>query len=226
MEQHLIDYLSEFLTEERYSLFKDVISNRTNYLTVVLEDIFQTQNASAVLRTCECFGIQDVHIVENRNKFMVNVDVVRGSTNWLDLHFYNEEKDNTLKAIEQLKSNGYRIVATTPHANDIDLENFNLNDGKAAFFFGTERRGISDVVKANADEFLKIPMQGFTESLNISVSVAVIIHYLTTKIRASNIDWRLSDREQKLLLIKWMTNNVKGGDLIVKQFLETNTMRL
>jgi tRNA (guanosine-2'-O-)-methyltransferase len=224
MEQHLIDYLSQFLTKERYSLFNDVISNRTRYLTVVLEDIYQTQNASAVLRTCECFGFQDVHVIENRNKFMVNVDVVRGATSWLDLHLYNEEQNNTLSAIERLRSDGYRIVATTPHSDDVDLENFDLCGGKAAIFFGTERRGISDVVKANADEFIKIPMHGFTESLNISVSVAVILHHLTRKMRELDLNWRLSDKEQKLLLIRWMKNNVKGGDLIVKKYLETNIM--
>jgi len=222
MDQHLIDYLSQFLTEERFSLFKNVISNRTRYLTVVLEDIFQTQNASAVLRSCECFGIQDVHIVENRNKFKVNDDVVRGSTNWLDLHIHNKNENNTICAIEHLRSEGYRIVATTPHNGDVDLENFNLHKGKAAIFFGTERRGISDIVKGNADEFLKIPMHGFTESLNISVSVAVIVHYLTLKIRELNLDWRLSDEEYNALLIKWMVNNVKRGDLILKKYLEVN----
>ena len=223
MDQHLIDYLSQFLTEERFLLFKRVISNRTRYLTVVLEDIFQTQNASAVLRSCECFGIQDVHVIENRNKFQVNTDVVRGSTNWLDLHIHNKnENNNTLCAIEHLRSEGYRIVATTPHDGDVDLENFNLHKGKTAIFFGTERRGISNIVKENADEFLKIPMHGFTESLNISVSVAVIIHYLTLKMRELDLDWRLSTEEYNALLVRWMANNVKGGDLIVKKYFEAN----
>jgi len=221
MNQQLIDYLSRFLTENRFSLFKEISSIRTKYITVVLEDIYQSHNSNAVLRTCDCFGIQDVHIIENRNKFDYNTEVSLGSAKWIDLHFYNKEQNNTETALKQLKEQGYRIVAATPHSDDISLTDFDLKKGKTAIVFGTEKKGISDIVKQNADEFLKIPMYGFTESLNISVSVAIILHYLTYKLRSSDIDWALSVEEQEKLLIQWIEGNINGGDLIIKQYIDT-----
>jgi len=151
MEQELINYLSSFLSESRLGIFKRSLSFRTRYITVVLEDIYQSQNASAVLRTCDCFGVQDIHIIENQNKFNEYINVTRGSTKWIDLHHYNQKENNTLDAINKLKSDGYKIVATSPHDNDIDLDNFDLSIGKSAFVFGNEKRGISSEVKENAE---------------------------------------------------------------------------
>lgn len=193
MSKELINYLSEYITPERKELFEKVLSSRTRYLTVVLEDIYQSQNASAVLRSCDCFGIQDVHIIENRNQFKVNPDVTLGSTKWLNLHHYREKEQNTLDCINHLRNQGYRIVATSPHANDTNLEDFDLGKGKAALIFGTELTGISAVVENNADEFLKIPMFGFTESFNISVSAAITLHHLNLRLRQSDIDYLLKE---------------------------------
>jgi tRNA (guanosine-2'-O-)-methyltransferase len=217
----LIDYISQFITEERFSLYKKIIEHRTKYITVVLEDIYQSQNASAVIRTCDCFGIQDIHVIENRNKFKINYNVSLGSTKWVDLHLYNGRDDNTLEAINSLKEQGYRIVAASPHSNDTSLDDFDLTKGKVAIVFGTERRGISDVVQHNADEFLKIPMYGFTESFNISVSAAIILHDLTCKLRSSGISWNLDKSEKDEILLEWIRKRIKGGDLIVKKYIES-----
>ncbi|HNW50785.1 MAG TPA: RNA methyltransferase [Prolixibacteraceae bacterium] len=218
MNQELIHYLSNFISDERFALFEQVLMQRTRYITVVLEDIFQSHNASAVLRTCDCFGVQDVHIIENRNKFNENIRVTRGSDQWLSMYYYNQQPDNTLSAIQSLKEDGYKIVATSPHSNDVDLADFDLTSGKIALVFGTEKRGISEVVKHHADSFLKIPMQGFTESLNISVSVAIILHYLTKELRNKSINWKLTDQERELLLIEWLRKSIKSGDLLIKNF--------
>lgn len=217
--QELIKYLSKHVTEKRFSLFQKVIQNRTRYLTVVLEDIYQSQNASAVLRTCDCFGIQDVHIIENYNKFDVNPQVSLGSSKWLSLKHYNEKEQNTLNAINHLKENGYRIVATTPHTNDISLDEFNIEEGKSAIVFGTELKGISELVKENADVFMKIPMYGFTESFNISVSAAITLHHLTLKLRNCNISWKLDDSDREALILEWLKISIKGSDLIEQSFL-------
>lgn len=217
----LIEYISQFITEERYSLYKKIIAHRTKYITVVLEDIYQSQNASAVIRTCDCFGIQDVHVIENKNKFKINYNVSLGSTKWVDLHLHNSGEENSLDAINSLKEKGYRIVAASPHSSDTSLDNFDLTKGKIAIVFGTERRGISDVVQQNADEFLKIPMYGFTESFNISVSAAIILHDLTGKLRSSGIDWKLDESEKDEILLDWIRKRIKGGDLIVKNYIES-----
>lgn len=193
----LISFLQQFVTEKRANLFDRVIQNRTRYITLALEDIYQSQNASAVLRTADCFGIQDIHIIENKNEYQINPDVALGASQWLNLHKYNQAENNTLQAIQKLKQNGYRIVATTPHKNDVDLPDFDLTKGKMALFFGTELHGLSDLMIENADEYLKIPMYGFTESFNISVSAAIILHQLKEKLMLSNIDWQLSIKEKE-----------------------------
>ncbi|TKG96383.1 TrmH family RNA methyltransferase [Puteibacter caeruleilacunae] len=220
MRRELVDYLSEFITEGRKELFHRVLNERTRYLTVVLEDIYQSQNASAVLRSCDCFGIQDVHVIENNNEFNVNSQVSLGSSKWLTLNKYSELENNTLDAITNLKAQGYRIVATTPHDNDTNLQDFDLSTGKTALIFGTELTGISDVVRDNADEFLKIPMYGFTESFNISVSVAIILHHLSLKLRSTELDWGLKEGEKEELMLGWIRKTVKSYKLIEEKFHE------
>jgi tRNA (guanosine-2'-O-)-methyltransferase len=221
MEKDLIKYLSAFITSERFELFQKVLNQRTSYLTVVLEDIFQPQNASAVLRTCECLGIQHVHIIENRNKFTVDKEVVMGSVKWLNLHKYNQGKHNSLEAVKALKDKGYRIIATTPHQNDEFLPEFDLSKGKAAFVFGSELPGISGTILNEADEFLKIPMAGFTESFNISVSAAIVMFYLTQKLREQDhIPWQLTDGEKDRLMLQWLRTTIKRSSLLEEQFLK------
>ncbi len=218
MYSELISYLAEFMTEDRLALFDRMLAQRTRYLTVVLEDIFQSQNASAVLRSVDCFGLQDVFVVENYNHLVIDREVALGSSKWLYMKTFYGENNNSLEAIKYLRKRGYRIVATTPHEDDVSLEEFDLGRGKAALFFGTELTGVSDTVKQEADEFLKIPMYGFTESLNISVSAAVIIHYLTMKLRNGNIDWHLNPGEQQEVKLEWMRRSIKNSAFIEKQF--------
>ncbi len=167
MQKQLTDYLSEFVTSQRLELFNKVLENRTGYITVVMEDIYQPQNASAVLRTCDCFGIQYIHVVENQYEFTVDNEVAMGASKWLTIQKYNRKKENSLQAVKELKKRGYRIVATSPHINDQLLPDFDLSKGKVALVFGSEMPGISEIIKNEADEFLKIPMVGFTEKLSI-----------------------------------------------------------
>ncbi|MDY6800363.1 MAG: RNA methyltransferase [Bacteroidota bacterium] len=215
----LTKYLEQFITTERLELFHKLLNQRTRYITVVLEDIYQPQNASAVLRTADCFGIQDVHIIENENEYKINPDVALGASKWLNLVKYNKQENNTLEAISHLRQKGYRIVATTPHTKDVSLENFDLTQGKTALFFGTELKGLSNEMIDNADEFLKIPMFGFTESFNISVSAAIILHHLTTSLRKSVINWQLSDNEKEEILLEWLKKTIKKSSLLIDDFL-------
>ncbi|MBN2263775.1 MAG: RNA methyltransferase [Prolixibacteraceae bacterium] len=219
-DKALIEYLSTYVTPERFDLFNKIVDQRTNYIAVVLEDIYQSQNASAVLRTCDCFGVQNVHVIENRNTFDVNPEVSLGSSKWLSIERHNQNENNTIQALSLLKNQGYRIVATTPHQNDVDLNNFDVTKGKCAFVFGTELKGISQKVKDNADEFLKIPMYGFTESFNISVSVAIILHYTTLLLRQRGVDWHLNPADRNALLLRYLMKNIKGSKYIAKTFLE------
>lgn len=217
----LVEYLSEFVLDERKSRIYEVINNRTRYLTIVLEDLFKEQNANAVLRTTEIIGIQDVHIIENEYKYHINKEIALGSSKWLNFYDHNKLENNTIATIEYLKEKNYRIVATTPHTNDTELDDFDIEKGKIALFFGSEVPGLSDLVLENADEFLKIPMYGFTESFNISVSAGIIMNTLMSKIRKSNIEWQLTEDERNEILIEWLKSSIKKSDLIVKNFNES-----
>ena len=222
IDSDLIKYLEQFITPKRVDLFHQVLNQRTRYITVVLEDIYQSQNASAVLRTADCLGIQDVHIIENKNNYTINPDVVLGASKWLNLVKYNVQENNTLDTIHKLKNEGYRIVATTPHKNDVNLDDFDLSRGKTALFFGTEMNGLTDLMINHADEYIKIPMVGFTESYNISVSAAIILHYLTLKLRNLKIDWQLSESEKKIILLEWLKKSIKKSSLLIDDFLSKN----
>lgn len=218
VQAKLIQYLSQFVGDERLALFGNILEKRTRYLTVVLEDIYQTQNASAVLRTCDCFGLQDIHIIENQNPFKVNARVTLGSTKWLSLYRYNSMQNNTPAALQHLKSKGYRIVATIPDPSAVALNDFNLEEGKTALVFGSEKPGISSLAASYADEFLTIPMVGFTDSLNISVSVAVIVHQLTNRLYNSEIQWHLNPDDREEVMLQWLRRQIKRCDLLEKAF--------
>jgi len=224
IKEKITEYLSTFVTPSRLELFEKILGLRTNYITVILEDIYQSQNASAVLRTCDCFGIQNVHIIENRNSFNVNREVALGASKWLSINKYNSKKDNTLAAIKVLKKEGYRIIATTPHKNDQLLSDFDITKGKAALVFGSELPGVSKTVLKEADEYLKIPMYGFTESFNISVSASIILYYLTEKLREEPAEfWKLSNIEKNEIKLQWLRNTIKKSDLLEQNFIIKNS---
>lgn len=218
-KKELLDHLLNFVSDNKINLFEKIIHNRTRFISVVLEDIYQSHNASAVLRTCDCFGIQDVHIIQNTNKFEINPDVALGSAKWLNLYSYSTDEINTKEMYDRLRSQGYRIVATTPHSDDCYLEDLKL-DSKIALVFGTEVNGLSDEAVKNADEFVKIPMYGFTESFNISVSAAIILHLLTEKLRKSEQNWKLSEEEIIEIKLNWVKNVVKSSDMIEKRLFK------
>jgi tRNA (guanosine-2'-O-)-methyltransferase len=219
----LIDFLSGFVSERRLSIIDKVIENRTSYVTVLLEDISHAQNANAVLRTCECMGLQDIHIIENLNQYYYSKGVAMGAGKWVNFHKYNKHENNSLEAINTLKSSGYRIVATAPGGNCIPLQDFDVTKGKFAIVLGTEQEGISETVRKHADELITIPMYGFTESFNLSVSNAIILHHLIEKLRSSDVEWQFSDDEKTKLKLQWLRLAIKKSDLLIQKFNETFT---
>lgn len=211
----LLEHLETYLTPERKARFDTVLPNRTKHFTVATEDVYQLHNTSAVIRSCDVFGIQEVHIVEERNSKRIDREIAMGSQKWVDLKRFHTVKD----CIKSLKENGYQIVATTPHENDQVLSDFDISK-KSCFFFGRETEGLSQDVLENADCYLKIPMVGFTESLNISVSAAIILQDVTNKLRQSNVNWQLTNQEQLEKRFDWISKTLKSYDDIVERFYE------
>lgn len=220
LKRRLITYLSQFAMDNRIRTFERVLSERTRYITVALENIFQPHNTSAVLRTMECLGVQDAHIIENKYEYRVNPDVVLGASKWLTLNRYKSLPDNTAETIAHLRGCGYRIVATSPLSTATPLEAFDAAKGKAAIFFGTELEGLSGTVLDQADELLQIPISGFTESFNISVSAAIILYNLTHRLRQSDISWALTEDEKDDLRLTWLKGSVRHSDLLIRRYLE------
>ena len=219
-DKAFLDFLIQFISDERKRRFEEVLSWRTRHLTVVLEDIFQPHNASAVLRSCDLTGVQDIHIIENNYSFDINPDVVMGSTKWLDIHRYNELDFNTPTALEQLKDQGYQIVATCPHRDDFTPETLPL-DKPVALVFGTEKTGITDYVMDHADRFVRIPMYGFTESFNISVSAALLVYTLTHRLHEmTDVDWHLSEEEKEEVRLEWARRTLNRIRQYERKFAE------
>lgn len=214
----LLDHLMSFVSEERKKRFNEVLQYRTRHICVVLEDIYQPHNASAVLRSCDLTGILDVHIIENKNEYEVNPEVALGSSKWLNLVKYNTKENNTLDAINSLKKKGYTVVATTPHKDAKDLDNLPL-DSKVAIMFGTELTGLTDIAINSADENLRIPMYGFTESYNISVSAAITLFTLTQRLRNTNINWKLSEDELTDTLLDWARRSINRSEIVEQHFI-------
>lgn len=197
-------FLENILTENRKERFVQVLSKRTNHFTIAMEDIFQLHNTSAVMRSCEVFGIQQLNVIEERYTKSIDKEIAMGAQKWVDVNRFNSISG----CISDLKSKGYQIIATTPHENDCDLDDFDITK-PSALFFGTERDGLSEEVLQNADGFLKIPMAGFTESLNISVSAAIIIQNLMSRLHKSDIKWQLTDEEILAKRMEWTKNSIK-----------------
>lgn len=206
-------YLEEFISEERKKRFLEILNERTKYITVAIEDVFQIHNTSAVIRSCEIFGIQEAHVIEERFGERLDKNIAMGAEKWVDVHRY----ENTSDCIRNLRKKGYQIIATTPHRDTCLLDDFEIR-GKVALLFGTEKEGLSDEAMNQADGFVKIPMMGFTESFNISVSAAIILERLTGKLKKTSLEWRLTESEKQAIQLDWTKKSIKSIDAILTRY--------
>lgn len=215
-KQRLYEAAAELMSDNKRQLFDRLVQNRTRHITVVLEDIFQSHNAAAVLRSCDCFGVQDVHVVEQRNRYSMNPEVAMGSNKWVDYYLHHDVR----QTYETLRDKGYRIVATTPHQNDVMLSDLGVEQ-PIALVFGTELTGLTPDAIRLADGYVKIPMYGFTESFNISVSAALSLYHLTEKMRrTAGLKWQLDEEEQLTLKLYWCLQVIREGDVVVKELMQ------
>lgn len=217
MDKALQQYLETFLSVSRIERFKQVIAQRTKHATVVLEDIYQSQNASAVMRTCECLGVQDFYVIEQKHKYNVNKQVVRGANKWTNVHKFSKHEDNTKACLESLKIKGYQIAVTLPGEDAVPITELDV-ERPTAFVFGTEKFGASETAIAMSDVKVTIPMYGFTESYNVSVSVAICLFHFLNETKKKNVRWTLPEQEQEELLHEWTKRAIKKSDLIVQEF--------
>ena len=202
----------EIISESKQEMYDRIAADRTRYITVALETVMKEHNASAILRTCDCFGVQELHAIEKGQAYEIRREIARGAGRWVDLHTYSSETNPSVECLAELKNKGYKIVATSPHAKH-DINTLPI-DQPIALVFGTEREGISPEAEAFADELIRIPMYGFIESFNISVSVAIALNIFRTRLEQSDISWKLSHEEQVQLKIQWCTKIIRDGEVV------------
>ena len=213
IDLQLFEHLQSYLTDRRRSLLLDKAAQRTRFITVVMEDLYQAHNTSAVMRSCDVYGIQDLHLVEQRFGKRMDREIAMGAQKWVDLHRYQ----NTHDCLDQIKAKGYRLIATSPHESSVSLPDFKITE-PVALIFGTEKEGISQEVMDRCDECLSIPMYGFTESLNVSVSAAIVLYQLSQQLRAVDLPWKLSHQDQLILIDAWTRRSIKSVDQIIERF--------
>ena len=219
-EEALVAHLLQFVTPEKKARMEDVIANRTSHVRVVLEDIYQPHNASAVMRSCECFGIQHLHVIENRYKYRLNRDVAMGSSKWINLHRHrDEEGDNTRACMDELRAAGYRIVATSLDPSSVPLSELPVGE-RFSLWFGTEENGLSEVALEEADAHVRIPMLGFTQSFNISVSAAICLYDIRSRLARSGVDCALGPAEMRQVYRLWLRSTLKNCEILERTFLE------
>ncbi len=215
-------FLAPYVSEHKKALINKVLGKRTRYLTVVLENIYQARNASAVVRSCDCFGVQDVHVIEGDNEYDINPYVVRGASKWISVYKY-EQSEHSNNCFNQLKAKGYKLVGTSPNPAHKSIAELPI-DTKTVLVFGTEETGLSDYAISQMDDLVHIPMVGFTESLNISVSAAISLYALTEKMRSSSLSWQLSDNEKDTLTLEWYKNIIARSDVLEREFLRISNV--
>lgn len=222
IKKELLHYFAQFVTKNRQEKIKRILPLRTRRVGIVLEDIYQSSNTSAILRTADGLGVQDVHCIEGRNPFDVNAGISLGAAKWLTVDRYRTEENQTnnptKECIEFLKKEGYKIIATSPHATK-SISDLPVED-KTMFLFGVEDEGLTEQAIHLADEVVEIPMYGFVESFNVSVSAALCLYDFTIRLRNSDIQWQLTEEEMLDLEIDWMRNSVENADALERRFFE------
>ena len=195
------------LTETRRKLLQGLVARRTRHFSLVMEDLKDPHNISAVIRTCEVFGFQDVHVINEVNPYRVTRSVLKGSYKWLDIFCHARR----FECLDHLRSRGYRIAVASTSA-DTSLYDLDLSQ-PLAFYLGSETMGNHPETLKRADVRFRIPQQGLTESLNVSVCAGVIIATLDHWLREQGRDKHtLSPEEKSALLATFYERSAVGVD--------------
>ena len=215
----LTRYLETYVTEAKRDQMHEVLRHRTRHVALVLENVFQPHNAAAAVRSCECFGFQDLHVIELHNDYRINPDVTMGGCKWVSLHHHGKTERATTSLLSSMKAQGYKVAATSLRPGCVPLEELDLSE-PLALCFGTEEEGLSDEAHELADVFVQIPSYGFTQSFNVSVSVALTLSSIRNRLEKSEIPWQLSKQDYEDLYLTWMMKTANRGLLLAKRFFE------
>lgn len=195
--ESIIELLEPMVLEARRQRILDVIAGRVGSVTLLMDAPHDPHNGAAILRTCDAFGIQTVHVVPREEQFLVAASVAKGTERWVDLRQHPTPE----AAVDCLRSAGFELVTTHPKGELLPRD---LRDiARLALVVGNEHDGIRDSLARAAARSVRIPMRGFVESLNVSVSAAILL--------ASALEGRpgdLPEAEQRWLLARGLYRTV------------------
>lgn len=214
-KQRLYTYLTELITPQKLTKIENLAKNRSQFIVPVIEDIYQFRNAGAIIRSMEAFAFQKLIALEKNNKFIPEGAVARGADKWITIQFMKSGRESLL----EIKKAGYQLVAVSPEKQAVNLSDFEITK-PLALIFGTEFEGVTQETLEIADECIKIPMYGFTESLNVSVAAGISFYEMRKKLENSNLEWKMTEEEMLDLKIKWAKASVSSGEEIAEHYLK------
>jgi tRNA (guanosine-2'-O-)-methyltransferase len=206
-----IALLEQHLTANRLERLREVLAMRTRRLTLVLENLYHPENANGVLRTAECVGLQEVHLIQEKFAWKYNRNIARGSGKWLEVGEWSEADT----CYTRLKQQGYALVATSAAPGSLAPDALPL-DRPLAIIFGNESVGVTEKALSLCDYRVHIPMAGLTESYNIGVSAGILLYELTQRIRSQSPEkWQLPTSDAQDVYEDWLKKAVKfAGPLL------------
>jgi tRNA (guanosine-2'-O-)-methyltransferase len=200
--------LSEALTDNKRALFKEKVGYRTRHFSLALEDMMKSQNASALMRTADAFGVHRIDVYDKQERFNVSSGISKGVEKWLDVNFFNTYNEGHTEVWgEKLKSTGRKLYVTALDPSAKPLHEIDASI-PATILFGNEQEGASSEIQSMADELIYIPMKGFVESFNVSVSCGIVLHHLTLGMQQAGIPRGLSEEDELDTLINWALRTV------------------
>jgi tRNA (guanosine-2'-O-)-methyltransferase len=165
----VIETLEPLASDERQARIQSVLEQRLGSVTVLLDAPHDPHNGSAVMRTCDAFGIPTVHVVPREEAFLIARRITKGTERWLEVHPHASPE----AAAQHLKRQGFELVATHPQGELTPPDLAHIP--RLALLLGNEHEGICATLQREASRAVRIPMRGFVESLNVSVAAAVLL---------------------------------------------------
>lgn len=210
--------VASMVSDERAARIDAVLDARLTSVSVALEDLYDPHNGAATLRTCEAFGLQDLHAIEVDHRFSANKGITKGCDRWLDLHRWPDP----VSCVTSLRDRGFRVLATAPDA-PVDIDDVDVST-PLAILFGNEHHGVTDRAVAACDGAIAIRMHGFTESFNLSVSVALVISRLAARRRAFlGAAGDLPADRRAHLRARWFALKIRGALEVIERHVSAGT---
>lgn len=207
--------LESLLTPERIARIDSVLDARLASLTAAVEDTYDPHNAAATIRTSEALGLQELHVIEPGERFSAVKGVTRGAHRWIELHRWPGAE----VAAAGLKARGFRVYATLPDARAVSIEDVDVST-PVAVIFGNEHEGVSPAAIAACDGTLTVPMFGFTESYNLSVTVGLAMSRLAARRRAHlGAQGDLDPERRARLRARWFALRIRAAVNVVERKL-------